>query len=269
MRDQSDHCRVWRHRRGEPLLAADDRVASEEPLEIRVAGRAISVTMRTPGHDEELAVGFLIGEGLISRRSDVEHVRRCDQSPGSAIDVLVSPAVAVDFARLTRHVFASSSCGVCGSATIDAVRRRFRPVEDGPSIDAELLYSAAASLRAAQPTFDRTGGLHAAGIFEAGGASAPVVAREDVGRHNAVDKAIGHSFLAGAWPLRGHLLVVSGRASFEIVQKALAAGISIVAAVSAPSSLAIDLADESNITLVGFLRDHGFNTYTHPERIRT
>lgn len=265
MPDPSGLNRVWRHRPGEPVSETDDHVASEEPLEIRVAGRTIGVTMRTPGHDDELAAGFLLGEGLLLRPADVRHIRRCDRDPGSAVDVVVSPDVAVDFARLTRHVFASSSCGVCGSSTIDAVRKRLPAVAEGPVIDARTLYAAAAGLRAVQPAFDRTGGLHAAAIFDG---DRLLVAREDVGRHNAVDKAIGHAFLAGLCPLSTHLLMVSGRASFEIVQKALAAGITIVAAVSAPSSLAIDLADESNITLVGFLREQGFNVYAHPERVR-
>ncbi len=265
MSDLSGPNRVWRHRPGESLAAADDHVAREEPLEIRVAGRGIGVTMRTPGHDEELAAGFLVGEGLLGRPADVRHIRRCDRDPGSAIDVLVAPGVAVDFVRLTRHVFASSSCGVCGASTIDAVCKRMRPVADGPMVEACTLYAAAAGLRQAQPTFDQTGGLHAAAVFDARGHL--LVAREDVGRHNAVDKAIGHAFMAGLTPLSNHLLMVSGRASFEIVQKALAAGIAIVAAVSAPSSLAIDLADESNVTLVGFLRERGFNVYAHPERI--
>lgn len=266
MSESSGLHRVWRHRPGKALAAADDYVAGEEPLEVRVAGRCIGVTMRTPGHDEELAAGFLVGEGLLGRPADVRHIRRCDRNPGSAIDVLVAPGVAVDFARLTRHVFASSSCGVCGSSTIDAVRKRFPPPVGGTTVDASTLYAAAAGLRRAQPTFDQTGGLHAAAVFDARGQL--LVAREDVGRHNAVDKAIGHAFLAELIPLSSHVLIVSGRASFEIVQKALAAGIAIVAAVSAPSSLAIDLADESNVTLVGFLRERGFNIYAHPERIR-
>jgi FdhD protein len=221
--------------------------------------------MRTPGHDDELAAGFLVGEGILNRRADLEHVRRCDQVSGAMVDVLVSPGVAVDFAKLTRHVFASSSCGVCGSATIDAIRKRLPPAGSGPRIAPELLYALTDKLRQAQPTFDRTGGLHGAAVFDQHGGL--LVAREDVGRHNAVDKSVGRLFLDGLLPLATHILMVSGRASFEIVQKALVAGIPIVAAVSAPSSLAIDLAEESNITLVGFLRERGFNIYAHPERV--
>ena len=234
-------------------------------MEIRVAGRPVGVTMRTPGNDEELALGFLLGEGVISKAQDVAHLRRCDQARGDVLDVLTSPDVAVDFARLTRHVFASSSCGVCGSATIDAVRGKFPAASDGPTIHADELLKLPDLLRASQATFDRTGGVHAAGLFEPG--ARLVVAREDVGRHNAVDKVIGFALRAGILPLAGHALMVSGRVSFEIVQKSLAAGIPIIAAVSAPSSLAIDLATEANITLVGFLRAERFNVYSHPERI--
>lgn len=265
MARQSEHVRVWKARPGSDLAACEDRVASEEPLEIRIAGRPLSVTMRTPGHDEELAAGFLVGEGVVRRREEIAHIRRCDLAPGSAIDVIVSPGVAVDFARLTRHVFASSSCGVCGSATIEAVRRMCPSLGAGPVVEQRVLHGLADRLREAQPTFDVTGGLHAAGLFDALGGL--VVAREDIGRHNAVDKVIGHEFLAGRLPLGDRVLMVSGRASFEIIQKALAAGVPIVAAVSAPSSLAIELADEANLTLVGFLRPGGFNVYTHPERV--
>lgn len=265
MSGQSEACEVWKHQRGAGLSRASDEVAREEPLEIRVAGRAVSVTMRTPGHDEELALGFLLGEGVIARAGDVEHVRRCDQSRGDVIDVLVAPSVAVDMARLTRHVFASSSCGVCGAATIDAVRKRFPPVKAGPQVRADVLLSLTDQLRAEQGGFDRTGGLHAAGLFQRSGRL--VVAREDVGRHNAVDKVIGWALREGLLPLSSLVLMVSGRASFEIVQKALGAGIPMVAAVSAPSSLAVDLAGEANMTLVGFLRPDRFNVYTHHDRV--
>jgi FdhD protein len=200
------------------------------------------------------------------------------------VDVLVRPEVAVDFARLTRHVFASSSCGVCGSATIEAVAGVFAKVagaeggagEAGPFVAEGALWEMLAALRASQPTFDKTGGLHAAGLFEIGGdgRATLIAAREDVGRHNAVDKVVGFAFKAGMLPLSRHVLLVSGRVSFEIVQKALAAGVPVVAAVSAPSSLAIDLAEESGVTLIGFLRggEAGkpgrFNVYTHAGRVR-
>lgn len=256
---------VVKHRQGQTPTRAEDEAVVEEPLEIRVAGRGVGVTMRTPGHDTELVLGFLVGEGLLARAGDVEHVRPCDRTAGDLVDVIVSPGVAVDFARLTRHVFASSSCGVCGTASIDALRHRFPNAANGLVVPARAFYEVVAKLRAAQPTFDQTGGLHAAGLFDASGAL--VVAREDVGRHNAVDKVVGWAFSRGMLPLTGHFLVVSGRVSFEIVQKALAAGVALVAGVSAPSSLAIDLASESKITLIGFLREGRFNVYTHGERI--
>lgn len=266
-RDQGRSARypVHRHLAGRAPEVADDLVAVEEPLEIRVAGRGIGVTMRTPGNDDELALGFLVGEGVISRRADIEHVRPCDRAGGDVLDVIMTSSVAVDFAKLTRHVFASSSCGVCGSASIDAVRKRFPRVADTTAIAPGVLRQLVPTLRAAQPTFDATGGLHAAGLFDAAGSL--VAAREDVGRHNAVDKVVGWALMRSMLPLSMHTLLVSGRVSFEIVQKALAAGIPAVAAVSAPSSLAIDLAEESNITLVGFLRDGRFNVYTHAERV--
>lgn len=260
--------RLWvvRHRLGEAPSRAEDQAVVEEPLEIRVAGRGVGVTMRTPGHDPELVLGFLVGEGMLTNPGDVEHVRPCDRAAGDKIDVIVSPSVAVDFARLTRHVFASSSCGVCGSASIDALRHRFPRVADGLAVSPRELYEASPKLRATQATFDQTGGLHAAGLFDASGGL--VVAREDVGRHNAVDKVVGWAFTRGMLPLSGHFLVVSGRVSFEIVQKALAAGVPMVAGVSAPSSLAIDLASEGNITLIGFLREGRFNVYTRAERVK-
>lgn len=256
---------------GGAFAVVEDHLAAEEPLEIRLRGRAISVTMRTPApgsdHDEELAAGFLVGEGMVRRREDIEAVRRCpDASGGGVVDVLVGPHVTGDFAALTRHVFASSSCGVCGAATIEAVCRRFPPVGEGLRVKAAELLAMPDVLRAAQATFDTTGGLHAAGLFDE--RRRLLVSREDVGRHNAVDKVVGHALLGGMLPLSRRVLLVSGRASFEIVQKACAAGIPVVAAVSAPSSLAVDLAEESNITLVGFLRPGRFNVYTHAGRIQ-
>jgi FdhD protein len=261
----SERYPVVKFSKGLPQPGEDEAVV-EEPLEIRVAGRGVGVTMRTPGQDEELVIGFLVGEGLISGPGDVEHVRPCDRATGDVVDVIVSAGVAVDFARLTRHVFASSSCGVCGRASIDAMRHRFPGAADGPRVPSRVLHGVAAKLRAVQPTFDQTGGLHAAGLFDASGELA--VAREDVGRHNAVDKVVGWALMRGMLPLSAYFLVVSGRVSFEIVQKALAAGIPLIAGVSAPSSLAIDLCLESNMTLIGFLREGRFNVYAHPLRVR-
>jgi FdhD protein len=262
-----DTTRVWRSVAGAPPTAADDVLAGEEPLEIRVGGAPVSVTMRTPGHDRELAVGFLLSEGLIASRDDLADVR---QAAGGAqrnvIDVRPAPGVAVDLTHLTRHVFASSSCGLCGKATIEAVHRRLAPITADAAVDADVLLALPERLRAAQPDFARTGGLHAAGLFDTNGRL--LLAREDVGRHNAVDKVLGAGLLAGDLPFGAHVLLVSGRASFEIIQKALAGGIPIVAAVSAPSSLAVSLAAESAQTLVGFLRPPHLNVYTRPDRIR-
>lgn len=239
-----------------------DEVVEEEPLEIRIQGRAISVTMRTPGHDADLAAGFLLTEGIIHRREDVLFINPCSQSPGyNVLDVVLAPSVAVDFQRLTRHVFASSSCGVCGKATIDSVRGLFPPIRSDVVIEPELLATLPEKMRKSQATFDRTGGLHAAALFDASGRL--IVLCEDVGRHNAVDKVVGHCLLHGTFPLDATVLLVSGRSSFEIMQKALAASVPIVAAVSAPSSLAVEFATESGQTLVGFLRDRRMNVYSH------
>ncbi len=245
----------------------DDDLAIEEPLEIRVRGRAVSVTMRTPGNDDELAAGFLVTEGLIKSVKDVVRIEPCERNEaGNLVNVVLAPQVAVDFEKLTRHVFASSSCGLCGKATIDAVHGNFPPVKSDVKVDAEVLLGLPRTMREAQATFARTGGLHAAGIFTAAGEL--VVLREDVGRHNAVDKVVGYALLKELLPLDKHVLLVSGRASFEILQKALAARIAIVAAVSAPSTLAVDFASDSGMTLVGFLREGRMNIYTHGERVR-
>jgi FdhD protein len=247
-----------------------DELAQEEPLEIRVRGRAISVTMRTPGHDEELAGGFLLTEGIVRRREDILKVEHCGRNEeGNVVNVLLAPEVPVDFARLTRHVFASSSCGLCGKASIDAVRGHFPAIGPNGSdlrIDAAVLASLPGIMRQAQASFDRTGGLHAAAVFDARGTM--IVLREDVGRHNAVDKVIGHCLRNGPAPLDRHVLLVSGRSSFEIMQKALAGRVPIVAAVSAQSSLAVQFAADSGQTLVGFLRGERMNVYAHPQRIR-
>jgi FdhD protein len=244
-----------------------DALAREEPLEIRVRGRSVAVTMRTPGHDKELAVGFLLTEGIVRSRADVVEIAPCMEgdAPENTLNVFLAPAVQVDFEQLTRHVFATSSCGLCGKASIDAVHQHFPPVDSTLRIPAQILVRLPERMRAAQETFAQTGGLHAAGIFDINGTL--LILREDVGRHNAVDKVLGHSFLENKLPLDAHVLLVSGRASFEIVQKALAARIPIVAAVSAPSSLAVEFARESGQTLVGFLRDGAMNIYAGAERI--
>jgi FdhD protein len=251
---------------GESADEQDDDLAEEEPLEIRVRGQAVSVTMRTPGHDAELAAGFLLTEGIIQSPRDLLRVEHCDlNEEGNVLNVLLAPDVPVDFERLTRHVFASSSCGLCGKATIESVQGQFPPVQSDMRIDAEALAGLPQQMRAAQETFNRTGGLHAAALFDAGGKL--LVLREDVGRHNAVDKVVGHCLLHGPFPPDRHVLLVSGRSSFEIMQKALAARVPIVAAVSAPSSLAATFAQESGQTLIGFLRDRRMNIYANAQRV--
>jgi FdhD protein len=251
---------------GESADQHDDDLAQEEPLEIRVRGRPVSVTMRTPGHDAELAAGFLLTEGIIHGQRDLLRIDHCDlNEEGNVLNVLLAPEVPVDFERLTRHVFASSSCGLCGKATIESVQGQFPPVQSDMRVDADLLASLPQQMRAAQETFNRTGGLHAAALFDAAGKL--LVLREDVGRHNAVDKVVGHCLLAGTFPPDRHILLVSGRSSFEIMQKSLAARVPIVAAVSAPSSLAATFAQESGQTLIGFLRDRRMNVYANPQRI--
>jgi FdhD protein len=243
-----------------------DLVACEEPLEIRVDNQPISVTMRTPGHDAELAAGFLLTEGLIGKR---EHIAKIEPYPRNkdknVINVFLAPDIEIDFKRLTRHVFMSSSCGLCGKTSIEAVHQHFPKITSKVSVAANVLQSLPSRIRAKQETFDKTGGLHAAAIFDLKGNLA--VLREDIGRHNAVDKVLGHAFLNNFYPLTKHILLVSGRASFEIMQKALAGRIPIIAAVSAPSSLAVDFANESGQTLVGFLREGRMNIYSHKRRI--
>jgi FdhD protein len=262
---QAGITRMLRYQAGE-VREITDELAEEEPLEIRVRGRAVTVTMRTPGNDEELAAGFLLTEGMIQRREDVLRIEACPQSEeGNRIDVMLAAEVAVDFERLTRHVFASSSCGLCGKATIESIRGQFAAVASNVTVGAVVLQAMPEQMRAAQSTFARTGGLHAAALFEAGGKLLAV--REDVGRHNAVDKVLGLALMSGWLPLDRHVMLVSGRSSFEIMQKALAAGVAIVAAVSAPSSLAVAFAAESGQTLVGFLREGRMNVYAHAQRV--
>jgi len=234
-----------------------DQIVIEEPLQIVIDGHPVAVTMRTPGHDADLALGFLLTEGVIRSRADVRKIDT-DSRDNHAL-VFLAESAEVDLKKLTRHVFSASSCGVCGKATIEAVTSQRPPLpEGGIAISGEVLLSAPAKLEAAQSVFSRTGGLHAAGIFTADGAAQ--VIREDIGRHNAVDKVLGHAVEAG-WNLSQSFLLVSGRVSFEIMQKALAGGLPLVAALSAPSSLAVDFAVESNQTLVAFLRPPRFRVF--------
>jgi FdhD protein len=258
--------------RGSSLEFRGDRVVGEEPLEIRAAGPgqepvAVAVTMRTPGFEEELAVGFLRTEGLIE---GPEFIRTTFGDPAEMNQpddqVTVHLARAFDASRVAeRHFVATASCGICGKASLDEVEVRSAPIPEGPVVPRTVVLALPDLLRAAQENFDQTGGLHAAGLFTPAGEL--IALREDVGRHNALDKLVGSQVLAKAMPLHQRLLMVSGRVSFEIVQKAAVAGIPIVAAVSAPSDLAIQAADRLGVTLVGFLRGDGFNVYAHDERI--
>ena len=249
-----------------------DSLATEEPLEIRVQGPGqdqaqIAVTMRTPGGDFELAVGFLFTEGLIAP-GEVRRVVYCETLPGEEQRynvVSVTLDRPFDAERLRRNFYANSSCGVCGKAALEDVEVRCDPVSPGPEVELDVLVSLPDRLREAQSVFERTGGLHAAGLFSPEGEALSV--REDVGRHNAVDKVVGDRYLAGHIPAGGTVLQVSGRASFEIVQKAAVAGIPIVSAVSAPSSLAVEAAERFSMTLVGFVREGRANVYSHPERV--
>ncbi len=246
-----------------------DDLTIEEPLEIRIGHKTIATTMRTPGHDEELAAGFLISEGILRRRDQVDGFSRPVEARNreNIITVRLANGVKVKFASAKRFGTISSSCGICGKQSIAAIRQNFPPIVLAKEvrIDIETLLSLPLLLRKLQGEFARTGGIHAAGIFDRN--SQPTVVREDIGRHNAVDKAIGRAFLEGQFPVHRHILLVSGRASFEIMQKALAAGIPIVASVSAPSTLAMEFARESNQTLIGFLRPPSFNVYSHIERV--
>lgn len=249
-----------------------DSLAGEEPMAIRVAGPGqapidVAVTMRTRGHDDELAVGFLCSEGLVSP-DDVERLTVGDPARVAIPEneLLVHLRRQLDPARIPARSFvASASCGICGKASLDDITLRCDPLAGGPVVEPRVLLGLPSALRAGQAVFDRTGGLHAAGLFEASGA--PIVVREDIGRHNAVDKLVGWAALAGRLPLRDRVLLVSGRASFEIVQKAAMAGIAFVAAVSAPSDLAVVAAERVGMTLVGFLRGEAFNVYAGEERV--
>jgi FdhD protein len=246
-----------------------DHVAVEEPLEIRLAGMSLAVTMRTPGNDEELVAGFLHSERVITEADDLDVIapyRAADgDGTGNVLNVLLARNADVARERLRRNFVASSSCGLCGKVTIDAIRAELPPVVSDLRVPADIFHRLERAMGRAQATFERTGGLHAAGLFDAEGNL--LVLREDIGRHNAVDKVIGHMLLSRRLPLDRHILMVSGRTSFEIMQKALMARIPIVAAVSAPSSLAVEMAEAAEMTLVGFVRPGSFNIYAGDERV--
>ncbi|RAL20265.1 formate dehydrogenase accessory sulfurtransferase FdhD [Lujinxingia litoralis] len=257
----------------------DDELVIEEPMELRIdfelaghrAQRSLAITMRTPGDDPHLARGFLLTEGIISKEADLLDLQRCsdggDEASPNIWRATLAPGCNFDPGRLQRHFYSTSSCGVCGKASLDALHHQgVMPVTAGPVINADLLFELPDRLRAAQATFDRTGGLHACALFSPGGQLLDLA--EDVGRHNALDKLLGRALRQGLLPLSEHILLLSGRASFELIQKSLVAGIPIVAAVGAPSSLALDLSQTYAQTLVGFLRDQRLNLYTHPQRLR-
>ena len=265
---------------GDSVKSGSDQLAVEEPLEIRLAyqadgqrvQRSISVTMRTPGHDAELAVGFLLGEGIIRGQDDIARVHPCGPGVGpfhlhNVVRVELQTDVGVDMKRLERHFYTTSSCGVCGKTSLEAlhVSPGFELSLEDPVVSAETIHRLPHQLRQSQAIFDHTGGLHGAGLFTACGEL--VGLREDVGRHNAVDKLIGAEVLAGRVPLLDRIILVSGRASFELVQKAVMAGIPVMVAVGAPSSLAVELACRFKMTLVGFARDNRFNVYSGEWRL--
>lgn len=247
-----------------------DAVAREEPLELQLGGASLAVVMRTPGHDPELALGFLVTERVVSGPGDVVSVRHCGEarSPeavGNVVRVVLAEHVAVDLEDLRRNLYASSSCGICGKATIENALASAPPLRDATRFDADFFYSLPERLAGRQAAFARTGGMHAAALFGPDGEL--LVVREDVGRHNAVDKVIGWGCREGRLPLAGHVLLVSGRISYEVAQKALAARIPVVAAISAPTSLAIELATRAGLTLVGFLRGRSANVYGDRSRV--
>ncbi|MFC8506551.1 formate dehydrogenase accessory sulfurtransferase FdhD [Streptomyces sp. NPDC057411] len=260
--------------RGGAVNERPDTLVAEEPLEIRLNGRPIAITMRTPGDDFALAAGFLVSEGVLAAASDVRNIVYCAGAKDdgtntyNVVDVQLAPGVPVPDITLERNVYTTSSCGLCGKASLDAVRTTARfPIADTPPLRLApaLLAALPDRLRAAQRVFDRTGGLHAAALFSEDGELLDV--REDVGRHNAVDKLVGRALREGLLPLQRAVLLVSGRASFELAQKAVMAGVPVLAAVSAPSSLAVDLAAETGLTLVGFLRGQDMNVYAGEQRI--
>ena len=261
--------RIIRYEAGAFLEERADMLAREEPLEIRIEGHTITVTMRTPGCDRELAAGFLLTEGIVKSARDIFDITGCvtatGDGKGNALDVALRNPAAFDPEKLSRHVLTTSSCGLCGTTTIEAAMKRRKPLRDRVRISAELLFSLPRRLSQEQKTFQSTGGLHACALFDRAGEL--VAIREDVGRHNAFDKLIGFALLEKRTPLRGHIALLSGRASFEMMQKAHAAGIPIVAAISAPSSLAVEFAKQSGQTLAGFLRGQTMNVYSGSRRI--
>lgn len=267
----------WNH--SEPM-SVDDELVVEEPLEIRVGDKSLIVVMRTPGHDFELAAGFLYTENIITSVDDIQIIAYCEEDNTSIenngqnsslptlqniVNIRLTHELDLDNQGWQRNFHANASCGLCGKMTIESVKLQVDPLDTSFQLNRDVFYTLNDQLRAAQVVFEKTGGLHAAGLFDENGKL--LILREDIGRHNAVDKVIGQALLSDLIPLDKHILMVSGRSSFEIVQKALFARIPIVAAVSAASTLAVDLADEGNLMLIGFMREERMAVYTHPERI--
>lgn len=258
----------------------DDQLTMEEPMEVRVVfgppdarkDRSLSITMRTPDYDFELAAGFLLSEGIVKRKADVDRFEFCGpvadgRNQGNIVRVELSPLIELDIKSLQRHFYTTSSCGICGKGSLDAIRSQGMVVVGSADlrIASSLICELPNRLREQQSVFARTGGIHAAGLFDAAGD--PVLVREDVGRHNAVDKLLGNRLIEDRLPMSEKILVVSGRSSFELVQKAVVGGVPVMVAVGAPSSLAVELADEFGMTLIGFASDRRFNIYSHPQRI--
>jgi len=257
-------------RKGEEPKSDPDSLAVEEPLEIRLKNEALSVTMRTPGDDFELTAGFLFTEGILRSSQEIGSMRHCDEVESedrNVVDVHPADGVTIDITKLQRNFYATSSCGICGKAAIDQIRNEAPPFESALEVPPTLLSTLPEKMEKEQAAFEKTGGLHAAAIFDATGNL--LVLREDVGRHNAVDKVIGKMLLEEKIPLDNHILMVSGRASFEILQKARMASLPIICAVSAPSSLAVAFAVENGMTLIGFLRGEEMNIYSGKDRILT
>lgn len=258
------------------VFTADDRLATEEPLEVKLqygassalSEKSVSITMRTPGNDAELAIGFLFTEGIINDFKHVKSITHVPLSDDNIIKIHLDENVNLNLGKLERHFYTTSSCGVCGKASIDAIKTvcNISPQERGLQISPELVYTLPDILRKEQEVFETTGGLHASAIFDINGQL--ILVREDVGRHNALDKVVGAALEKGLLPLDNHLLLLSGRASFELIQKAAMAGIKVVCAVGAPSSLAVETAQEMGMTLIGFLRGERFNIYTGEQRIK-
>ncbi|MEM7108168.1 MAG: formate dehydrogenase accessory sulfurtransferase FdhD [Bacteroidota bacterium] len=277
MQEQIKSISIQKLKAGVPFEDKADLLAVEEPLEIRIGygqareriQKSISVTMRTPAHDHELALGFLFSEGIIQSFDDIEGIRHCEdvgkEETGNIVRVELRPTVQINTAKLQRHFYTTSSCGVCGKSSLEAISNQCKPIQSKLQVSHEVVLAAPPKLRSSQTVFAHTGGIHATGLFDAKGQL--IMLREDVGRHNAFDKVIGACLAKGMVPLSDYLVLVSGRASFELAQKAVMAGLPIMAAVGAPSSLAVQLAQRFRLTLMGFLKQSTLNIYNNANRV--